>query len=676
MNAVIDTNKGISTEVFKQAVKVEKPEEIKVSEPKVDKAAGADSFIKKEELTEAAKTPEKAVITNKEDKAASQEQVDETWNQVANTIQNETKELSQTDAKVKIVEAEKPATNTETQTENKPEDTKVKIAKEESTLSLGGEEKVAGTDVKVNTVATEEQFKEIQTQIERNQKILEKNNRNIDLSVNDDATKKKNEEVRQAYNNIYQIEEQLKEYESKLTKQTEDQNRIDAINEEEKRALAKAQELRKIISDFNKEANATIRLQNGAFITNNAITMDGKGIEIIAEPGKDGLSDTQVAIKYNYDGKEFERLIDTNDKYTSISQTPEENKANKAAMGSKGLLAAIKNNSKNNPTSLKAVAYNKQDGQAVDMANIKPEDGIPTEITIGLSKSASEIEKGTDKERVSNATLEKLKNDPEYREQIIEVLRKAQEQNVLWKIGRKENVTNAGYWAKQLANDDFDPTQSNEQQSLLATVNRALAVINPETKSLDFNESDWVLDASETRGIGSRNTPETQYKLTLSPEQRASMRTAFAGNNKLFNYIKDNENNNEENGNYEITLNKNQYETVTEALKDIDYAKFNPEAKKIELNSNASEYAGRQQAIKNNEGVVTGIRTTVDTSKLPEEVRMQLANHVAANNDFGTFMFDWNRDKYDALITLKNGGTLDAQVVQGLINSYNANIAS
>lgn len=379
MNAVIDAEVGIGAKLFNQAAKViTRNTETEVNEAKVEEAAGEDNFIKKEELIAATKTPETNPVTES-GKAANQQKVNETWNQVASTIMNETKNLTKSEAKIKEVKEDKTIANTE------------------STVSLGGETTIQGTNTTVNTVATETQFDELETQIERNQEIIEANNRNIDLSTKDEETKKKNEQVKLAYENLYKIDQQLKEYEDKLAKDKKiaEQNQLDEINQQEEYAEKRTAELRKNISDFHNKGNATIRLQNGAFITNNAIKLDGKGIEVISEPGENNLSETQVAIKYNYDGKTYERLIDTNDKYTSISQTPEENKDNHEIIGDKGLLATIESSSDSDQVSLNAVAFDKSNGQEVNIEGLDNENDIPTKITVGESLSSEEIEQDT-----------------------------------------------------------------------------------------------------------------------------------------------------------------------------------------------------------------------------------------------------------------------------------------
>ena len=549
----------------------------------------------------------------------------------------------------------------------------------------------------VNTIASGEQFNAVQSEIDKNQAIIAANNRNIDLSKNDTETQKKNEAVRQAYDNLNKIENQLKEYEDKLKKDEEkkEQNRLDEINEQEMEAEQRLAALRKDISDFNAEGDATIRLQNGAYITNNAIKQNGKGIEVISKPGENGLSDTQVAIKYSYkpagsdEPVTVERLVDTNDKYTLISQRPEDNEdneANKKLMGDKGLLETLKSSTTENPVKLKAQAFNKENGKAIDMNNVKEGDGIPTEIEVGRSKTPEEIEKGLNSTELLSSTedLERLKNDPNYRQTVITALEKAQDQNTRfpWQDHYNTNVLNADYWAKNLIQDNFDPTgiSHGDQASLKDTINRALTVVAPAPETLISGDTSWVTKAEKVRTISDRNTPTEEYRLTLTPEQHSTIQVAFAGEDNLFNIIKDNSN--QVGGNILVTLNKEQYQKVetnlTRSDDNYNYNYFNPKKTKITINPNAQDYAGIpiQVTKKNEDGdpVVVGLKPTVNTSLLPDDVRMRLANEYAKNNRFGTNPLDFKRPSYDTLKALRNGGIVEASLVEKIITNYNSNI--
>ena len=332
------------------------------------------------------------------------------------------------------------------------------------------------------------------------------------------------------------------------------------------------------------------------------------------------------------------------------------------------MVNALKSSTPENPLSLKAVAYNKENGEAVDMQNIKPEDGTPTEITVGISRSAEQIEDGVKSSELlaSHTDLEKLVENGEYREKIIETLQQA-----------KGEVINAGYFAKQLSRPNFDPTDVDfgSQRKLLDTINRSLA-ITAIPVAVENKIPEWTNGVTKNQIINDRNKPEERYTLKLSPEQLAAMKIETAGNAKIFDTIKDNATAQQDS--YTITLDQKDYNKVTEALASTPYPSV--EGEKITLNPNSPEFAGAQVSVRQineaGQSVVVGSRATVNTALLPEEVRLQLTQQYAMNNDFGTHFLDPRRANYDTLRALRAGGSVDASIIQSLVAQVNTRVAA
>ncbi|NQY79685.1 MAG: hypothetical protein HRT47_05170 [Candidatus Caenarcaniphilales bacterium] len=704
MNAVVDAAKGIGAKLFNQAsTEVSKQENsgTKVNEQKVTEADKtttnpetqkvenkSDGFISKQELGTATQKAETSPVQNEsgEGQVLSEQEVNQTWNKVGNTIKNETAGIEKTEATLKKVD------------ENN------QVVDGEKT-SLGGETTIQGTDITVNTLSTPEQYGKIATELAKNGEIIDKvvneKSRNIDLSSTDPEVIEHNKKIQVAYENMYKIDQQLKEYQEKIeaNQKIAEKNRLDEINKQEEKALENIKALRKSIANFHAEKDSTITLSNGANLTNNAVKFDGKGIQELKTSENSNLADNQVAIQYKQNvvqtddsgniitdsegnpktkEKTIQHLVervtegsgDNKKEYTVISNVDLEVKGedgSKYITGSGNFIrdddssdGEVASNSltdemeKDRDLKVKARAFDTSSGKEVK--TIEEGDSIPTNIEVGKSKTVSEIEQSLNNTEIlsEDSNFDELQNDKNYRERITYALENA-----------KTNDTT--YWANRLKDEKFDPTKLNVlgAKSLRDSINRALVTVAPAPEKVTGTNQAWFTNEEKVRTFDkATQTPTEEYRLTLTPDQKAVIQTALAGHNKEFNLIKDNSSK-LENGNTLVTLNEDQYKDISTELLKTDLDNFTPEKTQISLN--LADY----EIPKDSSEAYSNV-SYIDTSKIDDDTRRLLANQYAKEYKFGTNPLDPKENNYQVLLALRNGGSVQASVLEDLINKNNS----